>query len=55
MVKRNAYRILNGKPEGKIPLGRPRWTILKYILESYDGRVCTGSIWLRIGSSGGLL
>jgi hypothetical protein len=25
--KRNAYRILVGKPEGKIPLGRPgrRW------------------------------
>jgi hypothetical protein len=30
--KRNAYRILMGKPEGKIPLGRPR-TILKWILE----------------------
>jgi hypothetical protein len=28
----NAYRMLVGKPEGKIPLGRPRhrwWTILK--------------------------
>jgi hypothetical protein len=24
MEKRNAYRILVGKPEGKIPLGRPR-------------------------------
>jgi hypothetical protein len=24
--KRNAYRILVGKPEGKIPLGRPRRT-----------------------------
>jgi hypothetical protein len=23
--KRNAYRILVGKPEGKIPLGRPRY------------------------------
>jgi hypothetical protein len=23
-AKRNAYRILVGKPEGKIPLGRPR-------------------------------
>jgi hypothetical protein len=23
-VKRNAYRILVGKPEGKRPLGRPR-------------------------------
>jgi hypothetical protein len=24
MVKRNTYRILVGKPEGKRPLGRPR-------------------------------
>jgi hypothetical protein len=24
MEKRNAYRILVGKPEGKRPLGRPR-------------------------------
>jgi hypothetical protein len=24
-VKRNAYRILVGKPEGKRPLGRPRF------------------------------
>jgi hypothetical protein len=34
--KRNAYRILVGKPEGKRPLGRPRhvggWTILKWYL-----------------------
>jgi hypothetical protein len=34
--KRNAYRILVDKPEGKRPLGRPRrrwWTILKWVLE----------------------
>jgi hypothetical protein len=24
MEKRNAYRLLEGKPEGKRPLGRPR-------------------------------
>jgi hypothetical protein len=24
MVKRNAYRLLLGKPEGRRPLGRPR-------------------------------
>jgi hypothetical protein len=24
-LKRNAYRLLVGKPEGKRPLGRPRW------------------------------
>jgi hypothetical protein len=36
MVKRNASRILEGKPEGKRPLRRPRhsgWTILKWIFE----------------------
>jgi hypothetical protein len=34
--KRNAYRILVGKPEGKRPLGREDvggWTIVKWILE----------------------
>jgi hypothetical protein len=34
--KRNAYRILVGKPGGKRPLVRPRrrwWTISKWILE----------------------
>jgi hypothetical protein len=25
--KRNAYRILERKPEGKRPLGRPRWWV----------------------------
>jgi hypothetical protein len=45
--KRNAYRILVGKPERKRPLERPRrrgWIILKCILERYDGVVWTGSI-----------
>jgi hypothetical protein len=34
--KRNAYRILLGKPEGKRPLGGPEiggWSILKWILD----------------------
>jgi hypothetical protein len=31
------------------------WTILKLILERWDGMVGIGSIWLRIGTSGGLL
>jgi hypothetical protein len=48
--KRNAYRILVGKPEGKRSLG-----ILKCMLEREDGMVWTGSNWLRIGTSGGLL
>jgi hypothetical protein len=31
------------------------WTILKLILERWDGTVWIGLIWLRIGTSGGLL
>jgi hypothetical protein len=31
------------------------WKILKWILERWDEMVWTGSIWLRIGTSGGLL
>jgi hypothetical protein len=57
--KRNAYRILVGKSEGRRPLLRPRrsWEdiILRWILETYDGVVWTGLIWLRMGTSGGLL
>jgi hypothetical protein len=33
--KRNAYRLLVGKPEGKIPLGRR--PIFGWILEMWDG------------------
>jgi hypothetical protein len=50
----NACRILQGEPEGKRPLGRLRYRwriILKCILENK----LTGLIWLRIGTSGGLL
>jgi hypothetical protein len=54
-AKRNAYRILVGKPEGKKPLGRQRcrWAdnIEKYLR---DIGWCE-FIWLRIGTSGGLL
>jgi hypothetical protein len=31
------------------------WTILKWILERYDGMVGTGLNWLRIRTSGELL
>jgi hypothetical protein len=47
-----------GKPEGKRPLGRYRckWEDkLKWILERQDDVLWTGLIWLRIGTSGGLL
>jgi hypothetical protein len=45
--KRNAYRILLGKPEGKRSLGRPRrrWVDnIKVDLRELDGVVWTGSI-----------
>jgi hypothetical protein len=57
--KRNAYRILVGKPEGKRPLGRPRrrWVanIKMDVREREDGMEWIGLIWLRIETSGGLL
>jgi hypothetical protein len=54
--KKNAYRILVGKPEGKRPLGRPRrrWAdnIKMYLREiGWDGMVWNGLLWLRIGTS----
>jgi hypothetical protein len=54
--RRNAYRILVGKPEGKRPVGRlrRRWVDnIKMDLRK-DRMVWTGSIWLRLGTSGGL-
>jgi hypothetical protein len=54
--KRNPYRILVGKPEGKRLLGRPerRWVDnIKMDLRE-DGVVWTGLICLRIRTSGGL-
>jgi hypothetical protein len=55
---RNLYRILMGKPEGKIPLERPRlrWEDgIKMDLGNLVGGVWSGSTWLRIGIVGGLL
>jgi hypothetical protein len=49
--KRNAYRLLVGKPEGKRPLGR----LLGWILERWDGVMWTGLVWLRIETGGDLL
>jgi hypothetical protein len=51
--KRNMYRLLVEKPEGKRPLGRPRcrWVIiLGRILERLDGIMWTAFVWLRIGT-----
>jgi hypothetical protein len=53
----NAYKILVGKPDGNRPLGRPRrrWQGNIEMDREKDVRVWTGYMWLRIGSSGGLL
>jgi hypothetical protein len=52
--KMNAYRILVGKPEGK----RCRWVDnikMDFREIGWDGVVWIGLIWLRIGTSEGLL
>jgi hypothetical protein len=49
--------VLVGKPERKRVLGIPKhkWEDnIKNIFKKYHGS-CIGSIWLRIGTSGGLL
>jgi len=50
-LRRDVYRVLVGKPEGKKPLGRPmcRWEDnIKMDLEGVGWGAWTGSIWLRI-------
>jgi hypothetical protein len=46
---RNAYKILVGKPEVKRPSDRRRF------IKKCGERVWVGTIWLRIGTSSGLL
>jgi hypothetical protein len=58
--ERIAYKILVGKPDGKIPLGRPRRRWLDNIKMDireigWDGVGWIGLIWLRIETSGGIL
>jgi hypothetical protein len=56
--KRDMYRLLVGKPEGKIPLGRPRrrWMVnIKMDLLEIGLMLPTGLVWLRIGTGGELL
>jgi hypothetical protein len=50
---RNAYKILVAKPEGKNhseDLDVDGRVILKWIFGTYGLGVCTGFIWLRIGT-----
>ena len=55
---RCANRVLVGKPEGKIPLGRLKreWEDnIKLDLQKWDGGAWTGLIWFRIGAGGKIL
>jgi hypothetical protein len=56
-AKKNAYKILVRKSEGKRPLGRPgrRWEDIKSYLTKVGQRMRTGFIWLRIGTGGRVL
>jgi hypothetical protein len=53
---RNAYCVSVGKPKGRDHLedvGVDCKIILEWILGKYDGRLWTGFIWLRMGTSRG--
>jgi len=55
---RGIYRVLVGKSEGKIPLGRTRhrWEDnINMDIEEVGCVVWTGSSWLRIGTGAGHL
>jgi hypothetical protein len=57
-VRRVAYRVLVGKPEGRRTMGRPgrRWEDnIKAVFGKWDVGVWTGLGWLRIGTGGGRL
>jgi hypothetical protein len=60
MEKRNAYRLLVEKREGKRPLGRQRRMWIDNIRmdlgeTGWGGGGWTGLVWFRIGTSGKLL
>jgi hypothetical protein len=46
--KRNAYRILVGKPEGKRPLGRPRRTWVDNTKMDLRETGCDGMHWIDL-------
>ena len=53
-----ANRVLVGRPEVKISLGRPRHNgrvILEWIFKRWNGEAWTGLIWLRRGTGSGRL
>jgi hypothetical protein len=56
--ERKLYKVLEGKPEGKSPFGRPRrrWEDgIGMDFREIGLGVWSGFDWLRIGTDGGLL
>jgi hypothetical protein len=47
--KRNAYRVLMGKPEGKRPLGRPRCRWVDNIKMDLREILWAGMDWIDLG------
>jgi hypothetical protein len=54
-VRRNAYRILVGKPEGKRPLGRPRRRWVDNIKMDLREIGWDGTDWIDLAEDGGQL
>jgi hypothetical protein len=53
--EKDVYRVLVGKPEGRRPLGRPRYRWednIRMDLQEWDVGVWTGLGWLRIETGG---
>jgi hypothetical protein len=46
--KRKAYRLIVGNPEGKRPLGRPRWRCLDNIKMDLGEIGCGGVDWIGL-------
>jgi hypothetical protein len=46
--KRNKYRLLVGKPEGKRPLGRPRWRWVDNIKMDFGEKRQDGVNWIGL-------
>jgi len=54
--RRDVYKVLVGKPEGKRPLGKPRcrWEgNIKVDMQEVGCWAWTGMIWLRLGKMAG--
>jgi hypothetical protein len=46
--ERGVYRVLVGKPEGKVPLGRPRRRWEDNIRMDLQGVACRGVDWIEL-------